>query len=186
MGFPVQFLCTECLRPTLHSILFHSISIQFPLIVHWICLHRMFETHPPWRNLWQHKGSRLPIEDQMVLPRWLHSSIHYISRRFCSCWSCSFQVCSAHSDQLDLPGQGARLIVRLLFGFSDSVKPKKNVSSSNYYLNFYWFCQTQPKYQEILDLTRWLGRWTIRRRWLQAFNGLPSMNFILWKSLSKY
>ena len=161
----IEFVCTECLRPTLHSILFHSISIQFPLIVHWICLHRMFETHPPWRNLWQHMGSRLPIEDQMVLPRWLHSSIHYISRSFCCCWSCSFQVCSAHSDQLDLSGQG--LIIRLLF-------------------EFFWFCQTQPKYQEILDLTRWLGRWTIRRRWLQAFNGLPSMNFILWKSLSKY
>ena len=177
----------------------------------------MFETHPPFnfvpfnfhsisincplnlfaQNVWDPPSMAEPVATHgKQIAHWRSDGLAEVTSQFhpfshipcCCCWCCSFQVCSAHSDQLDLPGQGARLIVRLLFGFSDSVKPKKNVSSSNYYLNFYWFCQTQPKYQQILDLTRWLGRWTIRRRWLQAFNGLPSMKipFQVLKYLTKF
>ena len=30
---------------------------------------RMFEFKPEWRNLWQHMGGNMPLEDMMVLPR---------------------------------------------------------------------------------------------------------------------
>ena len=29
----------------------------------------MFEFKPEWRNLWQHMGGNMPLEDMMVLPR---------------------------------------------------------------------------------------------------------------------
>ena len=32
---------------------------------------RMFEFKPEWRNLWQHMGGNMPLEDMMVLPRLL-------------------------------------------------------------------------------------------------------------------
>ena len=31
----------------------------------------MFEFKPEWRNLWQHMGGNMPLEDMMVLPRLL-------------------------------------------------------------------------------------------------------------------
>ena len=76
-------------RPSLECNHFLSFYIWvlffFHILLSWwnfpIALTSMFETHPPWRNLWQHMGSRLPIEDQMVLPRWLHNvhwSLHFI------------------------------------------------------------------------------------------------------------
>ena len=36
----------------------------------------MFEFKPEWRNLWQHMGGNMPLEDMMVLPRLLGTKIH--------------------------------------------------------------------------------------------------------------
>ena len=155
----IEFVCPECLRATLHGgTCGNTWEADCPLKIRWSC-------RGDFTVL-----SIIYLVDfvlvDLVLFRFVRhtvTNLTYLDKVLVSSLDC-------------------------YLGFLILSNPKKNVSSSNYYLNFYWFCQTQPKYQQILDLTRWLGRWTIRRRWLQAFNGLPSMKipFQVLKYLTKF
>ena len=44
----------------------------------------MFEFKPEWRNLWQHMGGNMPLEDMMVLPRLLGTKNPLLENLFLS------------------------------------------------------------------------------------------------------
>ena len=156
-------------------------SIRFPLIVYWICLHRMFETHPPWRDLWQHMGSRLPIEDQMVLPRWLHSSIHFLIYLVVVVDVVLFRFVRHTVTNLTYLDKVLVSLLDCYLGFLILSNPQK---MSHHQIITWIFTDSVKPNQNISKYLTWQGDWGGGRS--EEDDCKRSMAYQVWKSLSKY